>query len=120
MPLGTRIGDLRSGPPPVGKTVSFRAVRLLTGTEGYSRRAVWRELGHPSAGMPGVMIRTLFHYVLQVFEAPQMASVQGMTLGVEARYLLSELLHDAWVFNKEEATPWKTQSAYTLRLGPCI
>lgn len=39
LPFGIKIGDLRSGPPPVGNTVVLTALRVLTGTEGYSRNA---------------------------------------------------------------------------------
>jgi hypothetical protein len=39
LPLGMRTGAVRSGPPPVGSTVVRMVVRVLTGTEGYSRRA---------------------------------------------------------------------------------
>jgi hypothetical protein len=33
------MGDFLSGPPPVGSIVVFIAVLVLTGTEGYNRRA---------------------------------------------------------------------------------
>ena len=39
LPLGMRTGEWPSGPPPVGSTVVFVAIRILTGTDGYSRRA---------------------------------------------------------------------------------
>lgn len=40
MPVSFRmpIGAVRSGPPPVGSVVSFRARRTLKGTTGYRRR----------------------------------------------------------------------------------
>jgi hypothetical protein len=36
MPFFTKIGDLRSGPPPVGSMVSLTAIRAFTGTGGKS------------------------------------------------------------------------------------
>ncbi len=38
-PLGTKIGELWSGPPPVGRRVSRTATRLLTGAFGCRRSA---------------------------------------------------------------------------------
>ncbi len=34
------MGDFPSGPPPVGRTVVLIAVRVFTGSEGYSRSAI--------------------------------------------------------------------------------
>ena len=42
-PLRMITGDEPSGPPPVGRTVVRCAVRVFTGTDGYSRRAVRRD-----------------------------------------------------------------------------
>jgi hypothetical protein len=38
-PLGITTGEVPSGPPPLGMIVSLVAVRVLTGREGYRRRA---------------------------------------------------------------------------------
>ena len=38
-PFDTNTGDLWSGPPPVGRTVSLTAMRLLMGTTGHRRNA---------------------------------------------------------------------------------
>ena len=38
LPLGMRTGEWPSGPPPVGSTVVLVAIRILTGTDRYSRR----------------------------------------------------------------------------------
>lgn len=38
-PFGINIGDLWSGPPPVGRIVSLTATRLLMGTIGQRRSA---------------------------------------------------------------------------------
>jgi hypothetical protein len=37
-----RTGDCLSGPPPVGSTVVRKAVRVFTGTGGYSLSAAFR------------------------------------------------------------------------------
>lgn len=42
-PLGMKIGDLPSGPPPTGMVVLLLANRALPGTDGYRRRAFLRE-----------------------------------------------------------------------------
>ena len=34
LPFGISTGDFRSGPPPVGRYVVFKAVRVFTGTDG--------------------------------------------------------------------------------------
>ena len=39
-PFLTRIGEVPSGPPPLGSTVVFRAVLLFRGTGGYNRRPI--------------------------------------------------------------------------------
>ena len=39
LPFGIRTGDFPSEPPPVGSTVVLTVVRVLTGMEGYSRKA---------------------------------------------------------------------------------
>lgn len=38
-PFATNTGDLWSGPPPVGRTVSLTAMRLLMGATGQRRKA---------------------------------------------------------------------------------
>lgn len=63
-PLGTKTGDLRSGPPPVGSTVSLIAVRVLTGTEGYNRKA--GKVRDVTRGESGWLDLTLVENVLQV------------------------------------------------------
>jgi hypothetical protein len=39
VPLATAIGDLPSGPPPAGSTVSLAAARRLQGIAGWQRNA---------------------------------------------------------------------------------
>ena len=42
IPRRMRTGERPSGPPPRGKTVVFREVRMLIGADGKSLRAVLR------------------------------------------------------------------------------
>lgn len=64
LPLGMRTGDPRSGPPPVGSTVVLVAVRVLTGTEGYSRRAGLKASISSEKNLE--LNRTFFENVLQI------------------------------------------------------
>ena len=61
-PLLTRIGDVPSGPPPLGRIVVLRAVRLFNGTGGYKRRPGIKELAMGKSGLERDSILTLFNY----------------------------------------------------------
>jgi hypothetical protein len=73
VPFGIRTGDLRSGPPPVGRIVVHKLVRVLTGTEGYSRSTRSRHLGIDYE-KSGCTRHTFFEYVLEVLHIPQSTS----------------------------------------------
>lgn len=98
-PLGISTGAFRSGPPPVGRTVVFAAVRVFTGTEGYSRRAA--TVSHCTAlTWPNEL--TLFHYVLEILHFPQICPVNLVPLTVKPEHICLQFLHDMWMSDEEE------------------
>ena len=52
-PLGTRMLEIPSDPPPQGRVVSLLAVRVLKGTGGYTRIAVRSFVGVRVLGQTG-------------------------------------------------------------------
>ena len=71
-PFGTKTGDLRSGPPPTGRITGFRAVRELTGTEGYRRRAMdFFCLLEQASKKRGTDCLTFFEHILEVLHLPK-------------------------------------------------